>query len=126
MPLVNHNNGVLITATGSYCPITVPPPPTTVTLTTGSPCRVIETIGWMIVGNATAAGTVNIQFQDPLDLTFRTPNTPPTPFPITIAASGVYMGNVPVIAHGAQLAITLTAGGLTVCELIGELSEYEE
>lgn len=126
MALVNHNNNVAIAASGSYCPITVANPPNPLNLTTGAPSQVIEQLGFLIVGNAAAAGTVNLQVKDPLDATYRTPGTPPSPFPITIAASGVYAGVVSMFCHGAQLVVTLTGGQLTVCELIGKVTEYDE
>ena len=125
MALVNHNNGTAVTTTGTYCAIQANEPPTTVG-SSGGDCELIKTIGWFIVGNASAAGTVNIQFNDPLDTTFRTPTTQPSPFPITVAANGVYEGTIVNLCHGAQLSITMTGGSLTVCELMGVVTSDSE
>jgi len=125
MSLFNSNGGTLISAAGPlpYCTIETIMPTSQATSTVGGDCSLIQGIGWLIVGNATATGTVNLQKKGP-DGTYRT--IAASPFPLTITNNIISSGGILAeIGHGYQFSIAITAGGLIVCELMG-LSEIGE
>lgn len=120
MATINHNNGP-VTATGNYCPVTVYPYPLPAVVGQTS-SRLFRALGWMIVGNGSAAGSVALQVIDPLTGTYS--NATLAPFPLTLSASLVSIGKVSLSFQGARFVVTLSAGQLSVCELIAE-DEYE-
>ena len=121
MSVFNDNNGP-VTATGTVCtiePINQAGVPVTVGAA-GGDAPVFEKISWWILGDGSAAGSVALQLKD-AGGTYRTVTL--APFPITLAASTSYIGNITTDVHGAQLLVTLSGGTLPVCELVGDLRQ---
>lgn len=115
--IFNDNNGA-VTGTGNQTVCTIEADsavPTTVGAK-GSDCRVISKLSWLIVSDGSAAGSINLQLQD-ANGTYRT--IAAAPFPITLAATTTYPGDLEKRCHGAQFLVNLTAGTLPYCELIG-------
>lgn len=136
MSIFNDNNGVLIgvVTAQAFCTILAPTPsyddagaaavnsikdPTK----DGTSCQLISGISWIIAGNGTSAGTVDLQKRNSRGV-WRTVTV--SPFQFTVAANAFSQGTILAeIGHGYRFLITLSAGGLTVCELMGISIEGE-
>ena len=119
MSVFNDNNGP-VSASGTVCtiePINQANVPVTVPSTGGS-TQVFEKISWLIIGDASAAGTVALQLKD---ATGSYHTVALSPFPLTLSASITNVGNIISDCHGAQFVVTLSGGTLPVCELIGQI-----
>jgi hypothetical protein len=119
MAVFNDNNGPVL-ATGTVCtiePIDQTNVPATVS-SVGGDTQVFDKVSWFILGDASSVGTVALQLKDGGG-TYRTVTL--SPFPLTLAANAINVGSFTFDCHGARFVVTLSAGTLLVCELLGQM-----